>query len=156
MNNQNEISLGFFEEIKKAEHPAILRSGGLGPGTAIGIYNKKNKTGYMLHEACFLYANLEESLEKIKKDYTNLDNLKVYVTGNSLSSDDTKEQRNFELENRTYVENTLKKYFNSKQIKFDWLEDDLTTELILDLKTGKFSTEVEHLEDLINTSYDEF
>lgn len=152
MEKTHELYVG-SEGIIKGKAPTILRSGGLGPCTAIGIFNKEDKTGYMLHEPYFLYADLEEKLEIIKKDYARLDNLKVYVTGNSLSSQDDENQRNFEFGDREYVENTLKKYFTNKQIKFDWLKDDLTTELSLNLNTGKFTTDVEPLEDVINKEF---
>ena len=131
-------------EMKKANYPDTLRSGGLGPCIAIGVYDPKSKSGYMMHEGNFQYEDLDGAIQVIERDYGDLSSLKVFATGNSLSSyDDDEEQREYEIANRPFVEQILNKYFQASQLQIEWMPDDVTADLYLYTSNGEFDLVVE-------------
>ena len=148
MINQEDIEVDQFE-MKKAHYPDILRSGGLGPCIAIGVYDPNTRSGYMMHEPHFQYAKLDEKIQKILRDYKDASRLKIFVAGNSLSSHDDNTQRGFEMSNRPHVERCMKKYFQDSQVRIQWVPDDHCAELYLDTSTGKFTLDAPSLEELL-------
>lgn len=138
---QRTIEVDEFE-MRKAFFPDILKAGGLCPCIAIGIYDPQTKSGYMMHEPSFRYANLDTKIQEIRADYGDLSKLKVFAAGNSLSSEDDEQQREREKAERSFVEHVLKKYFTGEQIHIEWTADDMIAELILDTSEGKFYLEI--------------
>ncbi len=137
---QREIVVG-IDEFRKATCPDVLKSGGLGPCIAIGVYNPSDRSGYMLHEADPQTTNyLMEFLRTIEADYGGMDGLRVRVGGNSLSNADTIDRslREYQKCNRIYVKNTLLNYFERRRIIFRRAPDDNNCELVLDLQKGSF------------------
>ena len=128
----------------KGYSPDLIRSGGLGPCIAVGIYDYFSKSGYMMHEVDYSCIDFGSKIEMLKRDYGSLNNLKVFAAGNSIFSLDKLEQKDLELSSRYFVEEMLVKYFPVGNIEFNWLDDDVVGELFLDTKTGIFS-----LDDLI-------
>ncbi len=109
-------------EMKKANYPDTLLAD-LGPCIAIGVYDPKTRSGYMMHEPHFQHTDLDGKIQKIQKDYGDLSRLSVFVAGNSLASDDDEAQREYERANRPFVEGVLKKHFQDSQVKIRWLPD---------------------------------
>jgi len=144
---QEDIEVEQFE-MKKASYPDTLSSGGLGSCIAIGVYDPKTRSGYMMHEPIFQYANLDEKIQEIKRDYGNLARLKLFVAGNSLSWDDA-EQREFERSDRPYVERILRKYFQNSQLQIKWTPDNHIAELFLDTSSGEFDLDVQSLDEML-------
>ena len=136
-------------EMKKANYPDTLRSGGLGPCIAIGVYDPMTRSGYMMHEPHFQSADLDKNINEIRRDYGDLIRLRVFVAGNSLDSDDDAKQREFNRSNRPYVEQTLKKYFQVSQLQVNWMPDDHIAVLSLDTSTGEFELDVQSLEEML-------
>ena len=136
-------------EMKKANFPDTLRSGGLGPCTAIGVYDSKTKSGYMMHEIDFQDADLDGKIQEIKRDYGDLTGLEIFVVGNSLDSFDDEEQREYEISKRPYVEQTLRKYFQDSQLQIRWILDDHCAELFLDTSTGEFKLDIQSLDEML-------
>ena len=54
-------------EMKKANYPDTLVSGGMGPCIAIGVYDPKTRSGYMMHEPDFLSVDLSGKLQEIQR-----------------------------------------------------------------------------------------
>ena len=136
-------------EMKKANYPDTLSSGGLGPCIAIGVYDPKTRTGYMMHEPHFQYPDLDGKINEIRGDYGDLTRLRVFAAGNSLASDDDAKQRDFERSDRPYVEQTLRKYFQDSQLQIRWMPDDHSAELFLDTSTGEFELDVQSLDEML-------
>ena len=136
-------------EMKKANSPDILRSGGLGPCIAIGIYDSKTKSGYMMHGLDFQSDDLDGKIQEIKKDYGNLTELQIFAVGNSLDSFDNEEQREYEIINRPFVEQILRKYFQDSQLQIKWIHDDHCAELFLDTSTGEFELDIQSLDEML-------
>lgn len=134
-------------EMKKANSPDILESGGLGPCIAIGVYDSKTKSGYMIHELD--YADLDRKIREIKRDYCDLRRLKIFVVGNSLDSFGSKEQREYEISKRPCIEQTLRKYFQDSQLQIRWTPDDYCAELFLDTSTGEFKLVIQSLDEIL-------
>ena len=134
-------------EMKKANFPDTLLAD-LGPCIAIGVYDPKTRSGYMMHEPHFQYANLDGKIDEIRRDYGDLTRLKVFAAGNSLASDDHAEQREFERSNRQYVEQTLRKYFQDSQLQIRWMPDDHSCGLYLHTSTGEFELDVDSLDEM--------
>ena len=128
--------------MEKGEYPAVLQSGGLGPCIAIGFYDPKTRSGYMMHEPGMRHTDLSGRIQQIKRDYGGLSKLEVFVTGNSLSSNDDDTQREYVRSDRLFVEKIIKKYFRKSQVQIQWLPDNHIGELYLDTTTGQFSLEM--------------
>lgn len=137
-------------KMKKANYPDTLWSGGVNTCIAIGFYNPDQRNGYMLHHPDMHHFDLEGAIGRIQQNYGTLSKLKVFVTGNSLTSDDDEDQRRYELEDRPYVEKTLAKYFQEKQLEIQWLPDDYWAELSLDTSTGEFRFEKGSLDEMVD------
>jgi hypothetical protein len=136
-------------EMKKANYPDTLSSGGLGPCIAIGVFDPKTRSGYMMHEPHFRSVDLDGKINEIRKDYGDLTRLRVFATGNSLSSYESEGQRKFERSNRLYVEQTLRKYFRDSQLQIRWMPDDHNVVLFLDTSTGEFELYVQSLDEML-------
>ena len=141
-----EIDVGQFE-MKKANYPDTLLAN-LGPCIAIGVYDPKTRSGYMMHEPHFQYADLDRKINEIVGDYGDSTRLRVFAAGNSLTSDDDAKQREFERSNRPYVEQTLRKYFHDSQLQIRWMPDDHCCGLYLHTSTGEFELDVDSLDEM--------
>jgi len=132
----------------KAEAPDILSSGEAGAGIIIGIYDSKTRSGYMLHEIYFSNGTLERQLEAIEEDYGTLGRQKVQVRGGSteLCGDEVGAM----TEEKTYVEKMLGQHF--KKVDRVWCPKGYSQELILNLGTRRFRTEVEPLGNITEGS----
>lgn len=127
-------------EMKRANYPDTLLAC-LGPCIAIGIYDPKTRSGYMMHEPDWKQEDLDGKIKKIQKDYDDLSRLKVFVTGNSLTSSDDKKQRKYEKANRPFVERVLKRYFQASNVQIRWMPDDHCCLLYLHTSIGEFKLE---------------
>lgn len=144
--HSEEIIVEQFE-MKKANFPDILRSGGLGPCIAIGLYDSKTRSGYMMHEVD--YTDLDRKIREIKRDYCDLRRLKIFVVGNSLDSLGSEEQREYEISKRPHIEQILKKYFQGSQLQIKWMHDNHCAELFLDTSTGIFKLYIQSLDEIL-------
>ncbi|MBR9692270.1 hypothetical protein GOV06_05805 [Candidatus Woesearchaeota archaeon] len=131
------------DDWRKASNPDILKSGGLGPCIAIGVYDPNTKTGYMVHIPGMSDENLSKFLEVVKNDYPNLDDLIVEAFGAGMDDCEDKEYHEYLKLDRKYVEKKLSKLF--KNLVCDWLPNNCVGELILDTHTGEFDTEINGL-----------
>ncbi len=132
-------------KIGETSSPGVISSGGLGPCIAIGVYDKKRKRGYMMHES---NANENEEvplfldyvLKKSKKE-----NLAIYVAGGGLNPlEDPNDPENINesiFESRNYVKAELEARFEMDHITIDWNYSLNTIELILDTSNGDFLVE---------------
>lgn len=122
-------------------YPYQIRSGGLGPCIAIGIYDKKKRRGYMIHESNASHNQevptfIENVLKKSKKD-----NLTVYVAGGEISNLDEPEDKEYTQGCRDYVKEELDRIFDINQIIYNWNNTPNIIELILSTEDGKFHIE---------------
>lgn len=136
-------------QMKKANSPATLTSGAMGPCVAIAMYDPKTRSGYMLHEPSFFCTDLRCMIQKIKQDYGDLSRLNVFVAGNSLCSDPHVMQRDLQNNIRPYVEEVLREYFKESQLQISWAPDDHRVELFLDTSNGDFDLNSISLDELI-------
>ncbi|PIO06999.1 hypothetical protein COT47_01965 [Candidatus Woesearchaeota archaeon CG08_land_8_20_14_0_20_43_7] len=137
---------------RKTSAPSMLASGGYGPCVVIGMYDRKTKTGYMIHEPHIHFSDLEAMIVKIIDDAGNASRLKIVTSGNALFFDediDMEDLRRHHDEVKKQVTETLEKYFNKRQIEYRWLSDGESDELILDINTGKFYSAEEFDEEFL-------
>ncbi len=121
--------------------PCVIQSGGLGPCIAIGIYDKKQKIGYMMHES---NADINQEvpgfinyvLNKSKKR-----NLKVYVAGGEINNRASADENRDVNSSRNYVKSELEKAFEKNQITYEWNNSTDAIELILETESGQFIIE---------------
>jgi len=133
-----EIFVDMFK-LGRAASPDILFSGGLGPCVAIAVYNPHIKTGYMMHEPNLGIRrnSLKEFISAIKRETTNMLELKVCATGSSPFYDgeglliDCKESRRI-------AEDTIRKEFQKKNVRIEWTPQNFSSALSLYTETGKF------------------
>ncbi len=138
--NSEDFEVG-QNEMKKS-CGGVLTSGGMNPCIAIAIYNPYNKCAYMIHDPSFVMSNnLNERIQKIIEDLGDQKRLIIQVAGNSTLSTEDDEPNNDILENRSYVEKSLQKFFKKSQIKIQWAEPDMSTVLTLNTETGKFDVD---------------
>lgn len=128
---------------EKVEFPKTICSGAMGPCITIGIFDNKNKNGYMRHQPSAEHGNdmenfiIETLTEVSKKDAI------VYVSGGAFDKNDKESVTSKSvLISRTHVESIVFKYFRKSQVTIKWIEEDQISELILDTKTGEFSIEI--------------
>lgn len=147
-----EINVG-VGEMNKAYSPDILRTEGLGPCIAVAVYDPVTESGYMIH--ALPHTSLESKIKEIRDDYGDLTRLRVFVTGNSLSLNSCQgaEQGGDDLSDRPYVEGIIKRNFNRRRIKIQWLPDCHCGELCLDTSTGKFRAGSEREDELLDDDY---
>lgn len=125
--------------IASAVSGETLKSGGLGPCIAIGIFNPIKLKATMLHEANFAMDNeLDNILEEVIADLGNKKRLIVHVIGNSISTNEGKEQKEYQIANREYVEDILANYFDPSQVTIEWTEPNNTSELTIEIDEGRF------------------
>ncbi|MFA4875584.1 MAG: hypothetical protein WC956_03800 [bacterium] len=126
--------------MEKASSPDVLYSGGLWPCVAIGIYDPRTKSGYMIHYVPHA-AGLEKDLERVRQDFRESAPLRIYVHGNSQTSEvEDQEEKEFAIKVlRPHVLTALKQCFPDARITVRWLKDDYTGELYLNTANGKFS-----------------
>lgn len=138
-------------ELNQIDFPEKARSYELGPCIAVGIYNPTTKRAYMRHEINMQSVDLGQTVKEIrdkeKSNNSDLSQLKVVVTGNSLTTysptvGSDKEYHKSVLENRAYTEDNLKKALVNNgfmgEIIFRWLVEDATGELFVDTEAGNF------------------
>lgn len=140
-----EIEQGQYGNV---DFPDSIKSGGMGPCIAVGIYDKINEKGYMIHEAnAHANRNMEEFLSLVH-DNTKPRNLKIYVTGACFEKADDDNTIIQTKEARDYVESIIKKKFKGSKVKINWSINDSNTELELDTITGKFFVDmIDYLND---------
>ena len=150
---RNLIFLDMFD-FEKVIYPDVISSGGLGPCIAVGFYNSKLKEGYMVHEPCFHDSkSLDRIINSIKSDGTNLNDLTVYATGNSISCYDDETQKKYNLADRVYVESVLKSFFSKSQLTIKWAKKDTTSELYLDTLKEQFLLQTISNKELFTGNY---
>ena len=133
----NAIKVEFMEE-DKAESPDVLRSGGLGPCIAIGVYDPLTKAGYMAHHQCFSEADLASFNRWVQSDCEDLARLHVVAVGAGYADDEEPDIQYITTASRALVESTIKTFYAGAQIFIEWTPDDKTNELILNTLTGTF------------------
>ena len=135
---------------RRVSSPDALKSGGVGPCIAIAVYDPLTQSGYMMHEASFILADLGDTLRKIERDYGGLKRLKVCAFGSGIPSSllpgTLPDLADRILEIRAFVEATLREYFDESQIKTRWLEKGWVGELFLHTSSGQFYC-YEHVND---------
>jgi chemotaxis receptor (MCP) glutamine deamidase CheD len=128
-----------MDESGRVNYPNVISSGGLGPCIAVGIYDKKSRSGYMMHKAG---ADNDKDLEVFLRDTlksTTKEDLKVWVCGGVIDVDDGDEA---DVQSaRNHVINLIEEYFEKEQVSINWAKPRTITELILNTETGKFTIE---------------
>lgn len=133
------LQQGSFDQVN---YPDEIRSGGLGPCIAVGIFHPSKATGYMFHAAApHLNTLLEEFLRHVVSETKNSKSLRIYICGASIEDEDEEEEIEQATEARHYVESLVRKTLNTAKITISWAKDNVTSELILNTETGKFSEE---------------
>ncbi len=118
------------------DYPDVIFTEGVGPCTAIALYNTINKKGYLLHLANLDGKNLEKYLLKIENDFSNF---RVYVVGCADFSDETEEIKEIYQRDRASIELIIKKYFKRSKYRIKWSRENCTVGYLgLDTLTGKF------------------
>lgn len=128
-----------IDESGRVNYPNVISSGGLGPCIAVGIYDKKSRSGYMMHKAG---ADNDNDLEIFIQDTlksTTKEDLEVWVCGGVIDVDDEDELDVTHA--RTFVSNLIEKYFKKEQVTLKWAKSRTSSELILNTETGKFTIE---------------
>jgi len=132
---------------ERARAPDILESGGLGPCIAVGaIYGDQ---GYMVH--CLSVNSelipLDNLLSDLRKNVQDLDNLRIYIAGAGIDSNDEYEREIMAGRKKTLDKITDAGYRERVIIK--WAKGDSIQELILDLSKGEVIYEETLLEDIL-------
>ncbi len=106
-------------ELTKVEYPNALSSGGLGPCIAIGFYDPRTKSGYMMHEPSVKLREpeIERMMDIIREDYGSLSRLRVGVTGRSICGREGMDGKRDALEERASTERILTQRFKKSQLK---------------------------------------
>ena len=141
-----DVTLKMLES-GKACNPDKIYSGLMGPCISIGIYDAKQKCGYMCHQPNPDWgAAMENFIREILKKSDKKD-LRVCACGgaHNLKGDDG--DRKFMATTRKYVEDLLKKNFNATQVTIFWAPLGSDTELILDTSNGQFQINKSHLSE---------
>lgn len=148
MNFGDEIYVSQAEHWVKAYSPDTLLSGGLGPCTAICVYDHNTKSGYMIHEASpIVEERIPFFLKDIVCDYKGVSGLEVHVTGTAICDGEDLED---ELPaQREYVLRELYKVFSEEQVFVEWLPNNTMGELILYLEDGSYDIAIEGIEGLL-------
>ncbi len=98
-------------------HPNSLISEGIGPCIAIGIYDRLNRKGYLIHEPDPLSEKMTRFINMVLRQ-SILANLIVKVTGGSIFDDDIDPEG--VINSRREIEGIIHLYFNGSNIIFDW------------------------------------
>jgi hypothetical protein len=141
--NQKEIEVPMFEW-RRVEYPDILKSGGLEPCIAIGLYDPETRSGYGYHYIPgSRYTELRKMIASARNVYHDLSGLAVFIGGNSLDSDEDADSLESSLAERLRIRKLLGRYFKDSQIQVRWLPNDSSGELFLDTMAGEFRFEVD-------------
>src|SRR5688572_14731737 len=120
----------------QVSYPDEIRSGGLGPCIAVGVFHKSKKIGYMFHGAAPHQATLfNEFLEHVVHETKNSKANIVWMCGASIEDQDEQEDLDDANEARDYVESTVRSTLKTNKIEVQWSDDNVTSELILKLET---------------------
>ena len=134
-----EVEEGTFAEATEGD---TINSGGAGPCILVGLYDTKQKRGYMAHIA---FAIIEESLMNDFLNHINnsskADDLKAFIAGGAFLTGDDEETKNNILENREIILQRLKGFVPMNKITVKWSDQDQGVELILKTTTGEFILE---------------
>lgn len=130
----------------KANSPDVLRSGGLGPCIAIGLYDPLTMSGYMIHDHHFSEADVIGFKRAVQADYVDLSRLHVVAIGAGYSTAiEDQEERAITEAMRSEVEQSINNFFAGAQIYIEWTPDDKGNELFLDTLTGTFGIDISTL-----------
>lgn len=129
-----EVGLG---EMKKVRAPGVLCSGELGPCIVIALYDPESQSGYMMHEADFLQADLASKLELIRRDFGDLSAVQVAAYGSAVIPGTDPLYLHQQYRDRQYVAFLLEAHFNPEQLHIQWVRNP-EAQLILDTGRGFF------------------
>lgn len=136
-----DVTLEIYQE-GKVEYPGIISSGNMGPCISIGIYDTKNKNGYMRHQPnCDHDDGMENFIKNTLKEVPK-SNAKVYICGGSYSKNDEHSILKNTRNSRKHIEYLASIYLDKKRLIIKWGKRNSFTELILNTSTGKFEVEI--------------
>ena len=124
-------------ETGEDDFPNTLRSGGLFPCIAVGIFDRLSHHAYLIHEP---NAAIDKNLPGFCRNVlgkSRKENLKVWVTGAAIFEDD--EESTYVLGNRTYAETIMSEYFEDDQLFIQWLPNNTYGELTNNTTSGEFT-----------------
>jgi len=134
IDDMMEVGMG---QIRKADSKTNQFTDHLKPCFGVGFYNTDTKESYMLHYPDLMFYDFEKDVENIKSDL-GAKNTIVYACGGATSSTEDNSYNKFILEDRDYIETTLKDKFKDENISINWSSNDEMAELYLNKNTNEF------------------
>lgn len=130
-------------EVKKAQPPDVVETGGLGPCVGIFIYDPVTKQAIAAHFTDPIQDEkiFSEMLDEVDQIFPDKQRLRVYIGGGGPleeeSLDETKETRSF------VKEEIKRRGFQKAQVKIRWTDDSLeTVQMRLTTETGEVEYDI--------------